>query len=137
MTNENDTIKPPPVVVNYQEPKHAAYAQFMLAMAEMGDLIHGNAKEKGWWENGVERRNFGEMMMLATCEIAEAFEAYREGNPTSVKIPGFSHIEEEIADVFIRLIDTCAAYGLSLGSAIVAKHEHNLNRPYRHGNKKA
>jgi len=121
----------------HEEKKHRIYAEFILAYNAMAKLIHENAKDKGWWEDGVESRNFGEMMMLATSEIAEAFEAWRDGNPQSVKIPEFTHVEEEIADVFIRLMDTSAALGMVLPSAIIAKHEHNMNRPYRHGGKAA
>ena len=124
--------------IKYQdERKHRIYAEFILAYNAMAKLIHENAKDKGWWEGGIEARNFGEMMMLATSEIAEAFEAWREGNPPSVKIPDFTHVEEEIADVFIRLMDTSAALKMVSPSAIIAKHEYNLNRPYRHGGKAA
>jgi NTP pyrophosphatase (non-canonical NTP hydrolase) len=60
-------------------------------------------------------------------------EALRAGNPDSLKIPGFSQVEEELADLVIRAMDYAGAHDLALGAAIVAKHAYNVGRPIRHG----
>jgi NTP pyrophosphatase (non-canonical NTP hydrolase) len=72
-------------------------------------------------------------MARVVGEIGEAVEAMRHGNPPSEKIPGFSHVEEEIADTFIRLFDFCGQRGYHIGSAILHKMQHNLGRPRLHG----
>ncbi len=113
--------------------------------ASIGDWqaeIHRWARSKGWWD---EPRNFGELMMLAATEIAEAFEEYRDGH-------GFTDIyyatdkrgnqkpegiPVEIADVVIRLLDTCEAYGIDLEAAMRIKHKYNETRSARHGGKRA
>lgn len=41
--------------------------------------IHQTAVDHGFWD---KERNLGEMLMLATSELAEALEADREGQPT-------------------------------------------------------
>lgn len=51
----------------------------------------------------------------------------------SEKIPGFYALEEEMADVIIRVMDLAGALDLNLEEAIVAKLEHNKTRPMKHG----
>jgi len=70
-------------------------------------------------------------------ELAEAMEAYRDGNPESDKIPGYSKLEEELADVVIRLLDFAGGEGLDIEGAVMAKMAYNETRPYRHGGKLA
>lgn len=94
--------------------------------------VHETAKLKGWWDT---ERNVGEMIALMHSELSEALEGYRDGNPESKKIPGFTSAEEEFADCIIRIFDTCAASNFNIGAAIEAKIAFNTNRPYKHGGK--
>lgn len=80
-------------------------------------------------------RNDGEMLALFHSEISECLEGLRHGNPPSDKIPEFNQAEEELADLFIRAMDTAKARGWRLPEAIVAKMAFNEGRPYRHGKK--
>jgi len=96
--------------------------------------VHKTAVEHGWWD---KPRPVGEVLMLMVTELAEAMEAYREGNPESEKIPGYSKLEEELADVVIRLLDFAAGAGLDIAGAVAAKMAYNETRPYRHGGKLA
>ncbi len=73
-----------------------------MQISQMQQEVHRTAVEHGWWE---APRPVGEVLMLMVTELAEAMEAYRSGNPESEKIPGFSQMEEELADVVIRLLD--------------------------------
>lgn len=83
----------------------------------------------------LNRPNLATRCMLMVTEIAEIVEAERDGNPESTKIPGFSSIEEEVADLVIRALDFSYCEKLDLSNAIAAKLEFNAKRPYRHGKK--
>jgi len=102
--------------------------------ARLQEEIHRVAVEHGWWERD---RPVGEVLMLAVTELAEAMEAYREGNPQSEKVPGFSKMEEELADTIIRILDFAGGMNLDLDGALRAKMRYNETRPYRHGGKLA
>ena len=105
-----------------------------MEISEMQLEVHRIAVEHGWWENP---RPVGEVLMLMVTELAEAMEAYRNGNQESEKIPGFSQMEEELADVVIRLLDYAGGENLNIEGALLAKMAYNEKRPYRHGGKLA
>jgi NTP pyrophosphatase (non-canonical NTP hydrolase) len=71
-------------------------------------------------------------------EVAELWEAYRNGqldSPCDKKCE-LSCVEEELADIQIRLMDTAEQLGVNLGRAIARKAAYNRTRPYRHGGKR-
>jgi hypothetical protein len=111
-----------------------AQAQFIDSFNQMSGEAWRNAVAKGFREPGVER-NIGEEIALAHTELSELLEGVREGNPPSSKIPEFTKAEAEAADAVIRLMDTCHARGWRLAEAIIAKHEYNLTRSFKHGKK--
>jgi NTP pyrophosphatase (non-canonical NTP hydrolase) len=91
------------------------------------------AVSKGWWKGD---RNNGEIIALMHSELSEALEGLRHGNPASEHIPEFSAVEEEFADVVIRIMDVALARGWKVADAIVAKIEFNRGREYMHGGKR-
>ena len=105
---------------------------FINFLDAMGTVVHENAVAHGWWES---YRSDGELIALEHSELSEALEGLRHGNPPSDHIPAFSSAEEEFADCIIRILDHAKARGLRIGEAIIAKHEFNLTRPYKHGGK--
>ncbi len=107
---------------------------FISAWNEKAASIHAWAESKGWWES--DRNNY-EMIALMHSELSEALEALREHNPASLKAAGFSSVEEELADVVIRIMDTAHARGWDVAGALEAKMAYNERRPYRHGGKEA
>ena len=95
-----------------------------------GVQVHDNAVDHGWWE---EPREDGTLIALIMSEAAEALEALRKGNGPDEHCPQFSGAEVELADVVIRIMDMAEARGWDVAGAIVAKHEFNKTRPYKHG----
>lgn len=83
----------------------------------------------------LRERNDGEILALMHSELSEALEGHRHGNGPSEHIPEFSAIEEELADVVIRVMDYSQRRGFKTADAIIAKMHFNHSRPYRHGNK--
>jgi len=92
--------------------------------------VFANARDKGFWDTP---RNDGEMIALMHSELSEALEGLRHGNPPSEHIKNFSALEEELADVVIRVMDMAGARGIDLSRAILAKHDYNKSRPRKHG----
>lgn len=110
-------------------------ATFVRVMNTMIAAAHQNSRNKGFWD---EPRNAGEAVALLHSEASELLEGLRDGDPPSVKIPGFTQSEEEGADLIIRLGDMKGFFQEGkwrLGEAILAKMKYNTTRPPKHGRK--
>ncbi|MFP4601063.1 MAG: hypothetical protein ACLFVJ_22635 [Persicimonas sp.] len=94
--------------------------------------IYLTASAKGWHE---EPREDGTLIALMHSELSEALEGLRHGNPPSEKIGEFSAVEEELADVMIRILDASEHRGWDVIGALFAKLDYNDGRSYRHGGK--
>ena len=95
------------------------------------DISHDISVARGWWANSKgepQDRNVGEMFALMHSEISEALEAARKDTP-STHIPGFTGVEEELADLLVRVFDFAGGAGLRLSEAFKARCLFNLNRP--------
>ncbi len=89
------------------------------------------AESHGW-----AIKNDGEKIALMHSELSEALEYLREGDPMSDHIPAFMGIEEEFADVIIRIMHFAYVKHLRIPEAIIAKIKYNKTRSYKHGGKK-
>ena len=119
--------------------------------------VHENAVAHGWWEGG--ERSFPEIAALIHSEVSEALEEYREGKPLIYGCCGFNGaycersencdkqknegsckpegLAVELCDAVIRIFDYLAYLGVDIEAILVAKHEYNKSREYRHGGKRA
>lgn len=72
-------------------------------LAELAELVHDMAKEKGWWD---APREWSEIACLIHSEISEAVECYRNGNMAMHLVDGKPEgLVVELADVLIRCLD--------------------------------
>lgn len=87
---------------------------------------------------------FAQRIALLISEATEAMEADRkdmwccglDGSENSTAI--FERdvkdtVEDELADVLIRLLDTCGRYGIDIGEHVRLKMAYNAHRPKMHG----
>lgn len=130
--------------------------------AEQGEV----AASKGW-NNDVDdatkldgrpfSEKLKEQLLNIHGELSELWEAFRAGtldepcdktgkmstilNNDKELFGGsgkpLTSLEEEAADIVIRLAHLFSVRGLNLSRAIRLKYEYNKTRPYRHGNKLA
>lgn len=93
----------------------------------------------GLWFSDVQgftQKNFATDCMLVVTELAEAVEADRnaaKGRTESDHIADFTGVEEELADVLVRVFHMASKYNLAIGPAFVAKMRFNFTRPVKHG----
>ena len=106
---------------------------FIKSFDKLSQKVHEIAVAHGWWE---QARNNGEVIALMHSELSEALEGIRHGDPQSKHIPDFTSVEEEMADIIIRIMDFGYSKNYRIAQAVVAKMAFNEKREYKHGGKK-
>ena len=106
----------------------------MLPLNNLAAAINDNARAHGFWDAD---RNFGEMLMLVTSELAEALEEHRAGRPNVYCLPEKPDKPEgvavELADALIRILDTMHSLGVDIDAVVADKMAYNASRPFKHG----
>lgn len=95
-----------------------------MEINELAKEIHKNAISKGWWTQADTIPN---KLLMIHSEVSEAVEAYRNNNHDDIPV--------EVADIIIRALDLLSAIVDNPEDVIIAKHEYNKTRSFRHGNK--
>lgn len=132
--------------------------QFVLGQAfgqpqtleQMEQEVYEVNLKNGWFEDA---RTFGDDCARLHTEISEMFDAYRdhgyedatktvryvgrdiltETNPVPIENPKPEGVGSEVADVLIRLLDTCRRRGIDLRAEYERKVAFNRTRGYKHG----
>lgn len=104
-------------------------------MRELSGRIIDWAEAKQWYTPGQEPREPAMLLMLITTELAEACEAFREGNPPCQRdgMDDYTHAEEELADAIIRILQMGEEFGFDVPGAVMAKMRFNWTRASKHG----
>lgn len=126
-------------------------ASFVSAFNAIQKKMNSTAHDKGWYDsvlgalvenesNSFVRKELdgiedARRIALMHSELSEGLEGLRHGNPPSDHIPEFSAIEEELADVIIRIMDVSQERGWKVAEALIAKAAFNQTRSRRHGGK--
>lgn len=105
------------------------YPETFLELACLAKEIH--AQNAHWWRDPAThqpiKRNVGELLMLATSELAEAMEGHRK-DLMDTHLPHRKMLEVELADALIRILDMSEGLGCDIAGAVREKLEYNQRR---------
>lgn len=121
-----------------------------MTINETAKAVYANAKEKGFHSGGPI---ISRMLLLIHAEVSEACEADRRGDKFDRSLKTIMDwkdddmfkgeyedgvkgtFDEEMADIVIRVMDTCMALDIDLEAHIAAKMRYNSLREKLHGKK--
>jgi len=110
---------------------------------ELAQIVHQNAKEKGFHPKEHVRTFMANQCNNLHGEVSELWDAWRAGKQfepcdkaakmNQLGLYPLNCTEEELADVIIRALDLSARLNIDIDRAVVAKHAYNKTRPHLHG----
>lgn len=117
-------------------------------LSEIAHAVHELAWHKGWHDDNESEDGFVERMCNNLHdEVSEIHEAWRNNNlrqpcdkapvMRALGLPELTCLEEEMADIVIRVLDNSKKLGVDITRAVNLKHSFNLSRSMRHGGKKS
>lgn len=114
------------------------------SMLNLADHFWEVAKSKGFHDEPVP---MAVSVANLHSEVSELWEAFRNNKLQSpcdkaqkmeaMGLPPLTCLEEELADILIRCLDTAREHGVDMAKAVLAKDAYNQSRPHRNGGKSA
>jgi hypothetical protein len=104
------------------------------SLRSLANHVYGIARSKGFHDEPVPMA-----VSVANLhgEVSELWEAYRRGmldKPCDKKTAEpLTCMEEELADIIIRALDTAEENGVDIGRAVLIKSAYNETRSHRNG----
>lgn len=114
--------------------------QITFSFNELAQFVYRNSIDKGFYELD-KVRDFDGMLANVHGEVSEALQEWRNGRGMTETYHNEDFkpegIPSELADIIIRVLDICAHFDINIEEAVWHKVSYNLNRPYRHGNRRS
>lgn len=121
-----------------------ARPEAFAALNELADHVYDTARSKGFHDDPVP-------LSISTAnlhsEVSEMWEAFRNNSLHSfcdksekmkaIGLNPLTNLEEELADIVIRALDTARENGIDIGNAVRVKDLYNKSRPHKNGGKAA
>jgi hypothetical protein len=112
------------------------------SLNELADHVYETARSKGFHDEPVP-------MAVSTAnlhsEVSELWESYRNGTLNrfcdksermkELGLEPLTCMEEEVADIVIRALDTARENGMDVGKAVRIKDAYNKSRSHKNGGK--
>ena len=119
-----------------------------MELARIAEEVHKLAWQKGWHSEDEDEDAFVERMCNnlhdEICELHEAWRNNRLGSSCDKAdamlargLRPLTNLEEELADIVIRVLDNALKLGVNIEAAVEAKHAYNCTREPRHGGKRS
>ncbi len=112
----------------------------MSILNSLALTINATAREHGFYD---KQETLEEYMNRACAnlhdEVSELHEAFRNNKLYALSEKGMNmtYLEEELADIIIRALDTAYYLNVDIHTSVLSKMEYNKTRPYKHGNKRS
>ena len=110
-------------------------SQFIWSSNELAKECFGMACEAGFFDRDRDNCD-GEGIAFMHLELSGALVALQNGNPPSEHLPEFSLVEEELADVIIRIMYLAYERGWRVNEALTAKMAFQQTRLQAHKHRK-
>lgn len=133
-------------------PSDEAYREYQLknfrdrcpGLNELADAVWQTARSKGFHDEPVP---LSVSAANLHSEVSEMWESYRNGTldqacdkaqkMQALGLPALTCLEEELADIVIRALDTAREHGIDIATAVSVKDLYNQSRPHKNGGKAA
>lgn len=128
----------------YEQEKFKNYRDRFPSLNEIADTVYQTAKDLGFHEEPIP---VSISVANLHSEVSELWESYRNNTlnascDKSVKmkslgLPPLTCLEEELADIIIRALDTAREHGIDIATAVSVKDLFNSKRSLKNGGKAA
>jgi NTP pyrophosphatase (non-canonical NTP hydrolase) len=102
--------------------KHALFAQkIALVHSELSEALEADRKDKHADLTSMKKQGFDQV------------DFHHSGTKTGFECHVKNTVEDELADVLIRVLDLCGHLGIDIEKHVELKMKYNQQREYKHG----